>query len=205
VSAVVPSIREPIVDPLSLAESRAHASGALFLDRDGVINHDSGYVHTQERTHWIPGVFELVALARFAGLPTVVVTNQAGIARAYYDESAFRDYTEWQHDQFRRRGSPILATYYCPHHPDAGSDEYRMACACRKPAPGMILKALADFRFDKTMSLLIGDKPWDIEAAEAAGVGGAYLAADGNLAGAAEWLRSALETGRVSWRDAKPL
>ncbi len=166
-------VRPPYLDP-DLArwlDATAAPRRALFLDRDGVINRNHGYVHTPERTDWVPGIFELVARASTAGLLPVVVTNQAGIARGYYDEAAFLAYTAWVHDQFRRRGAPIAATYFCPHHPDAGLGELRCACACRKPEPGMLLAAAGLLDLDLPASLLVGDNESDIEAARRAGVG----------------------------------
>lgn len=147
----------------------------LFLDRDGVINVNHGYVHAPEQTDWVPGIFELCAAARDAGYALVVVTNQAGIARGYYSETQFLAYTSWVHQQFAARGVSLLATYYCPHHPQAALDEYRLDCTCRKPQPGMILAACADFRLQASDCLLIGDKPSDQQAATAAGVGRSWL------------------------------
>lgn len=170
----------------------AHAAPrrALFLDRDGVINVNHGYVHTVADTDFVPGIFTLVAAARAAGMAPVVVTNQAGIARGLYPEARFLDYTHWVHDEFERRGAPLLATYYCPHHPVAGIGEYRVDCACRKPAPGMLLQAMEDLALDMGRSLLIGDQDSDIAAGLAAGVGGAYKLSHGGLAAADDWLRS---------------
>jgi D-glycero-D-manno-heptose 1,7-bisphosphate phosphatase len=148
---------------------------ALFLDRDGVINVDTGYVHTAAQTHWLPGIFELVANAIRAGYAPVVVTNQAGIARGYYSDAEFLDYTRWVHAQFAARGAPLLATFYCPHHPDAGLGALRVACGCRKPAPGMLLAASEALGIDLGGSLMIGDSAKDIEAARAAGVGRTHL------------------------------
>jgi D-glycero-D-manno-heptose 1,7-bisphosphate phosphatase len=144
---------------------------ALFLDRDGVINLDTGYVHTAAQTHWLPGIFELVAGATRAGYAPVVVTNQAGIARGYYGQDEFLEYTRWVHEQFAARGAPLLATFFCPHHPEAGLGPLRVACTCRKPAPGMLLAAAETLRIDLGASLMIGDTPADIAAARAAGVG----------------------------------
>ncbi len=144
---------------------------ALFLDRDGVINVDHGYVHLPEQTEWIEGIFDLCATARDLGYRLVVVTNQAGIARGYYSEAQFESYSTWLREQFAQRGSPLLAVYYCPHHPTEGLGAYRRECRCRKPGPGMIERARDDFGLDLAASALIGDQPSDIVAARAAGVG----------------------------------
>ncbi len=147
-----------------------HGQRALFLDRDGIVNIDHGYVHTAEATDWVPGIFSLCAAARDAGYLLVVVTNQAGIGRGYYDEAAFRDYSEWMHAQFLARGVPLTAIYFCPCHPDAGLGRYLRHCECRKPAPGMLLQAAAEIGIDPGSSILVGDSASDIQAAQAAGL-----------------------------------
>lgn len=148
---------------------------ALFLDRDGVINVNHGYVHTPDQTDWVPGIFELCTAARDAGFALIVVTNQAGIARGYYDEEQLLAYTRWVHQQFAARGVPLLATYYCPHHPQGTVAAYRRECDCRKPRPGMILAAVSDFALNPAECLLVGDMPSDLQAADAAGLGGSWL------------------------------
>lgn len=153
----------------------------LFLDRDGVINVDHGYVHTPARTDWVPGIFELGARARRAGLDLVVVTNQAGIARGFYTEDAFLAYTAWVHEEFERRGVPLLATYHCPHHPTAGDGELTRECDCRKPRPGLILRAAREWGIDLRRSILIGDKPSDARAGHEAGVGVSVCCASNSL------------------------
>ena len=111
-----------------------------------------------------------VADAHARGYLPVVVTNLAGIGRGFYDEAEFLAYTAWVHDEFARRGAPLLATYWCPHHPEFGVGDYRVDCACRKPAPGMLLAAIERFAIDPAASLLVGDSPTDLDAARAAGV-----------------------------------
>lgn len=144
---------------------------ALFLDRDGVINTDFGYVHTPDRTEWVDGIFDLARRAQAIGFVIVVVTNQAGIARGYYTEEQFREYSRWMVEQFRGHGVDILAVYHCPHHPEWGIGSLKTRCDCRKPAPGMILQAAREHDLDLTLSALIGDKMSDIQAADSAGVG----------------------------------
>lgn len=167
-----PPVRAPYLDPAAdaLLAVAPLPRRALFLDRDGVINANHGYVHTPERTDWIPGIFELVADAHARGYLPIVVTNQAGIGRGLYDEAAFLAYTAWMHAQFAARATPLLATFWCPHHPDAGLGDYRVECACRKPAPGMLREAIAQFGIDPARSLMIGDKQGDLDAAESAGI-----------------------------------
>jgi D-glycero-D-manno-heptose 1,7-bisphosphate phosphatase len=148
---------------------------ALFLDRDGVINVDHAYVHTVERTEWLPGIFDLCETAAGQGLLLVVVTNQAGIARGLYSEADFIVYTRWMHEEFQRHGVSLLATYYCPHHPDAGLGPYLVRCDCRKPAPGMILEAAQRYGIILSESWLIGNSRSDIAAGVTAGVGQTVL------------------------------
>lgn len=148
---------------------------ALFLDRDGVVNVNHGYVCSPERTEFVDGIFELVAAANRGGLVVVVVTNQAGIARGYYTEQDFHHYMAWVRGQFRLHGAHLDAVYHCPHHPTAGVGEYLRVCECRKPAPGMLLAAQRELGLDLGASLLIGDTPTDIAAGEAAGVGRCLL------------------------------
>lgn len=151
------------------------SSRALFLDRDGVINVNHGYVVTPERTDFIDGIFDLCRVARERGYLTVVVTNQAGIARGYYSEHEFTTYMDWMRGEFERRGSGLDAVYFCPHHPEHGRGKYLSRCKCRKPEPGMLLVAVRDFGIDVRQSMLIGDKAADIEAASRAGIGRACL------------------------------
>lgn len=170
-------VREPVVtvapDVAGLIGSGPHK--ALFLDRDGVINIDHGYVHAPEQTEWVPGIFDLALAARSAGFVLLVATNQAGIARGYYSEGQFLEYTRWVHARFEAEGAPLLATYYCPHHPAPGHGHAAVQCDCRKPRPGMLIAAMADWNIDPAGSVLIGDKQSDIDAANSAGIGQSRL------------------------------
>ena len=147
------------------------ARKALFLDRDGVINLDHGYVFEPERFEFVPGIFELVRHANDVGWPVVVVTNQSGIARGLYSEAAFSDLMAWVQECFAEYGAQIDDLRYCPHHPDAVVGRYRKRCDCRKPAPGMLLAAAAQLGLDLPGSLMVGDGARDMQAALAAGVG----------------------------------
>ncbi|AOK15893.1 D,D-heptose 1,7-bisphosphate phosphatase [Burkholderia cepacia] len=151
---------------------------ALFLDRDGVINVDTGYLHRPEECRFVPGIFELVGAANRAGYRVLIVTNQSGVGRGYFSEEVFRSFTEWMIGEFKRRGLSIDGVYFCPHHPDAPLDAYRVACACRKPEPGMFLSARDEFDVDMHRSIMVGDSRTDIEAAHAGGVGRAFLLVD---------------------------
>lgn len=171
---------------------------SLLLDRDGVINVNHGYVHTVDRTDWVPGIFELAADARRAGFVLVVVTNQAGIGRGYYTDALFQDYARWMHGEFASRGTPLLATYYCPDHPEAALPAYRVDSGCRKPQPGMLLAAARDWEIDLGASVLVGDQPGDIEAARRAGVGTSFLLAqDGGFEDVRAWLAASRAWARA--------
>ena len=175
-----PRARAPYLDPAAdrLLGAASAPRKALFLDRDGVININHGYVHAPEQTDWVPGIFELVATAHARRFLPIVVTNQAGIGRGLYDEAGFLGFTAWMHAQFAARGTPLLATHWCPHHPDAGIGNYRIECDCRKPRPGMLLDAAVRFDVDLRASWMIGDQATDLEAAAAAGVGQRHLLQD---------------------------
>ncbi|WP_233847654.1 D-glycero-beta-D-manno-heptose 1,7-bisphosphate 7-phosphatase [Paraburkholderia sp. HD33-4] len=150
---------------------------ALFIDRDGVVNIDTGYLHEPSQCVFVEGIFELVRAANHAGWPVVLVTNQAGIGRGYFTVAQFQAFTDWMLGEFQSRGARIDRVYYCPHHPEFGLGEYRQACACRKPQPGMFLQARADLDLDMEGSLMIGDKPSDLLAAARAGVAHRFLLA----------------------------
>jgi D-glycero-D-manno-heptose 1,7-bisphosphate phosphatase len=144
---------------------------ALFLDRDGVINLDHNYVGSPDAFHFQDGIFELCRDAQELNYLLLVVTNQAGIARGYYSESQFLALTEWMVGKFNERQIQISRVYYCPYHPTHGVGRYRVDSPDRKPRPGMVLRAQADFNLDLASSVLIGDQLSDIRAAETAGVG----------------------------------
>lgn len=144
---------------------------AFFLDRDGVINVDRGYVWRIGEFEFLPGIFSLCRTAQDVGLVPIVVTNQAGIGRGYYSEHEFQMLTEWMLTEFCARGIRIGHVYHCPYHPEAGLGEYRRESFDRKPNPGMILRAKEDFGLDLPRSVLVGDKDSDVAAGRAAGVG----------------------------------
>ena len=144
---------------------------ALFLDRDGVVNVNHGYVHRAEDTQFVPGIFELCRDAQAAGCALVIVTNQAGIARGYYDTAQYHAYSGWLRGTLAAQGVLLDGIYHCPHHQESGVGAWRRACACRKPAPGMILQAARDLGLDLARSAVLGDSLSDIEAGRRAGVG----------------------------------
>ena len=143
---------------------------AAFLDRDGVVNIDHGYVFRREDFQFVPGTLAACAQLHRRGFALVVVTNQSGIGRGLYGEDDYRRLTEWMRGEFAAAGAPLAGAYHCPHHPQALRAEYRRRCDCRKPAPGMLLAAARELSLDLSRSVLFGDKASDIEAAVAAGV-----------------------------------
>lgn len=142
---------------------------ALFLDRDGVINEETGYVHKIEECKFIPGVFEALQLAQKAGYKLIIITNQAGIAKQKFKEEHHHQLMAWMKEQFAADHISIDGEYYCPHHPQAVVEQYRKECDCRKPQPGMILQAAQERNIDVTKSIVIGDKTSDILAGKKAG------------------------------------
>ncbi len=151
---------------------------ALFLDRDGIVNHDDGYTHRIEQFRFRDGIFELVRGARRLGYAVVIVTNQAGIGRGYYGEEDFQRLTAWMLGQFRARDADIDRVYHCPDHPEHGIGVYRRDSPWRKPAPGMLLQAASDLALDLAASVLVGDSETDIEAGRRAGLRCTILVTD---------------------------
>lgn len=148
---------------------------ALFLDRDGVINTESNYVHKIEDFEFINGIFDLCRAAIKENMLIVIVTNQAGIGRGLYTEAQFHKLMHWVNKRFIEEMTPISAVYFCPDHPIHGHGIYRKDSLDRKPNPGMFLRAHKDLLINLTNSTLIGDKETDIQAAKAAGVGRTVL------------------------------
>lgn len=137
---------------------------AIFLDRDGVINHDLGYVHKKRDFIFIDGIFKLTKEAMQNDFKIIIVTNQAGIARGYYKESDYYSLTKWMIKQFDNQKVKIDKVYFSPYHPVHGKGKYKKNHISRKPNPGMIHKAISEFNIDPSKSILIGDKMSDIEA-----------------------------------------
>jgi D-glycero-D-manno-heptose 1,7-bisphosphate phosphatase len=145
----------------------------LFLDRDGVLNVDHGYVHRWEDFDWIPGAREAVRRFNAAGWLVIVITNQSGIGRGYYTEDEMHALHGRMQEALAEAGARIDAFYYCPQHPEAADEAYRHPDPPdRKPNPGMLLRALSEWPVDRDRAVMIGDKPADIEAALRAGIKG---------------------------------
>jgi D-glycero-D-manno-heptose 1,7-bisphosphate phosphatase len=138
---------------------------ALFLDRDGVVNADRGYVYLKEHFEFTEGIFDLCREYADGGYILIIITNQAGIAKGLYTEADFNRLTKWMTEEFSKEGITITKVYHCPHHPDIDG-----FCGCRKPEPGMILQAVKEFDLDIKECILIGDKETDLEAGRRAGI-----------------------------------
>jgi len=145
-------------------------SPAVFLDRDGVINVDNGYVHQVDDFEYVEGVFDACHSLKEMGYKLAVVTNQSGIARGMYSEEQFHSLTEWMDWNFVDKGVELDGIYYCPHHAEKGLGEYKQDCECRKPKPGMMLTAAKFLNIDLSQSVMVGDKRDDMLAAVAAGI-----------------------------------
>ncbi len=143
---------------------------AVFLDRDGIINIDKGYVGKISDFEFVSGIFSLIKAFQQSGYTPIIVTNQSGIGRGFYTEKAFHELCDWMNSRFEDNGIAPVPVYFCPHHPTDAIGEYLIDCDCRKPQPGLLLQAAKDYQIDLTQSVMIGDSLRDMEAAEAAGV-----------------------------------
>lgn len=153
---------------------------AAFFDRDGVLDVDKSYLYKIEDLKWIDGAKEALAYLTQQGYTIFVVTNQSGIARGYYTVDDMNKLHEFMAQQVAAAGGKIEKFYYCPHLSEGKIAEYAVECDCRKPKPGLILRAFEEYDIDRDAAFLIGDKPRDVESAEAAGIKG-YLFSGGNL------------------------
>jgi D-glycero-D-manno-heptose 1,7-bisphosphate phosphatase len=145
-------------------------SPGLFLDRDGVVNHDIGYLYKPEQVTFTAGLFDLCRYAQSLKYKLIIITNQSGIARELYSEADFHSLMKWMTEELLRADIRIDGYYFCPHHPEHGIGSYRRECEDRKPQPGMILKASHDHGISLKQSVLVGDRCSDIQAGAAAGI-----------------------------------
>nr|WP_230326836.1 MULTISPECIES: D-glycero-beta-D-manno-heptose 1,7-bisphosphate 7-phosphatase [unclassified Serratia (in: enterobacteria)] len=171
---------------------------AIFLDRDGTINIDHGYVHEIDDFQFIDGVIDACRELKSMGFALVLVTNQSGIARGKFSEEQFMRLTEWMDWSMADRDVDLDGIYFCPHHPEAVIEEYRQVCDCRKPQPGMLLQAQKELNIDLAASYMVGDKIEDMQAAAAAGVGTKVLVRTGKPVTeegekAADWVLNSLQ------------
>jgi len=148
---------------------------AVFLDRDGTLAHEVGYINHLSRFKLYPFAVETVRLANRAGFLAVVVTNQAGVARGYFPESMIQRVHDHVRGLMEAGGARLDGIYYCPHHPSAGEPPYRQDCDCRKPRPGLVRRAAEELDVDLARSWVVGDRPGDLELAWQVGARGALV------------------------------
>ena len=153
---------------------------AVFLDRDGVINEERGYVHKADDFTLLPGVVAAIRQLRSNGFKVIVVTNQSGIARGFFDVAAVDNLHRHLHRILAAEGTQVDGIYYCPHHPDGTVTEFAVACDCRKPMPGLFLRAASELKLDLRASYLVGDKLSDIQAGRQADVKKTFLVRTGH-------------------------
>ena len=170
---------------------------AIFLDRDGTINIDHGYVSDSDNFEFIDGVIDAMHELKKMGFALVLVTNQSGIARGMFSEEQFMHLTEWMDWSLADRDVDLDGIYFCPHHPEAVIEELRQVCDCRKPQPGMLLEAQKELNIDMSASYMVGDKLEDMLAGAAAGVGTKVLVRTGKAVtveseNAADWVLNSL-------------
>ena len=154
---------------------------AIFFDRDGVLNEEVGYLWEIEKFRGIDGAREAIKFCNERGILTIVVTNQSGIARGMYTSKEVDALHAFMQKSLAEVGAHIDAFYYCPHYPEGSVKEFSVACDCRKPKPGMILKACKEFKIQPAQAILFGDSDRDIEAAKAARLRAEIFFAGGNL------------------------
>lgn len=159
-------IKKIIVKKLNYRKNKMNK--AVFLDRDGTLNIDYGYVHKIDDFHFIEGSIEALKKLKEMGYLLVLVTNQSGIARGYFTEQEFLQLTEWMDWSLADRGVDLDGIYYCPHHPEAKLAEFKQDCDCRKPKSGMLLQAIEELNIDPARSIMIGDKIEDLFAGQGA-------------------------------------
>ena len=155
-----------------MANKMATKRPAVFFDRDGTLNVDTGYLHEQEKLQWMPEAQKAVKYVNDRGYLAIVITNQSGVARGMFGEEAVKALHAYMNESLGKIGAHLDALYYCPHHPEAAVPSYRQDCDCRKPKRGLIEQACRDFDIDLGHSLMVGDSPRDVECGRGAGVKG---------------------------------
>jgi D-glycero-D-manno-heptose 1,7-bisphosphate phosphatase len=166
---------------------------AVFVDRDGCLIEEMGYLNHVSRVRLLPRSAEAVGRLNRARVPVVMVTNQTGIARGYFDEAVLRAVNAEAERQLWAAGARLDGVYVCTHHPRDGEPPYRAVCECRKPRPGLLVRAAQDLGLNLQRWVMVGDKPSDVEAGQAAGAAGVLvLTAYG---------RGELEHQRHRWRN----
>ena len=147
----------------------------MFLDRDGCLIEEMGYLNHPSRVRILPRTAAAVTRLNAAGIPAIMATNQAGIARGYFSAETLDEVNAEVERQLAERGARLDALYVCVHHPTAGSPPYRQVCDCRKPKPGLLRRAASEMGLDLARSVMVGDKPSDVEAGQAAGAAGVLV------------------------------
>jgi D-glycero-D-manno-heptose 1,7-bisphosphate phosphatase len=165
---------------------------AVFIDRDGTLTEEVGYVNHPTRLRLLPGAGEAIRRLNAVGVAAVVVTNQAGVARGYFSESVLHAVHEALHEQLARVGARLDGLYACLHHPGEGEAPYRVQCDCRKPRPGLLLRAARELGLDLGRSIMVGDKASDLVPARTVGAG-AVLVLTGYGRGEWEYRRERFE------------
>lgn len=160
---------DPYKNDMEMDRESTPLKPAVFLDRDGTINVEVHYLSRADQIELLPTVAETISLLNQRGIPVVVVTNQAGIARGYFPEDQLNGIHERLSEMLGQRNAQLDGIYYCPHHPTEGMGSYRVHCECRKPGPGMLVRAAADLGIDLGRSLMIGDRESDLQAGANAG------------------------------------
>jgi len=148
---------------------------AVFVDRDGTIVEDIGYMNSPEQIKFIPGSLEAIKKLNNAGYKVIVITNQAGVARGLVAEDMLQTIDKTLHKLILNSGAHLDGLYYCPHHPEYGVYPYKQVCECRKPHPGLLKRAQKHFDIDLSLSFMIGDKATDVEAGKRAGTKTIFL------------------------------
>ncbi len=192
----------------------------VFLDRDGTVTEEVGYVNHPDRLALLPGAAEGIARLNRAGTPVILATNQAGVARGYFTEDLVKEVLAKLETLLAALGARLDAVYYCPHHPSVGPPQYRVACDCRKPKPGMLRRGAEAFGLDLSRCYVIGDKISDVYFAHSVGARGVLVLTGyglgeytyqhqdwtqqpdfiaGDLVSAAEWILA-----DAAQRDGKP-
>jgi D-glycero-D-manno-heptose 1,7-bisphosphate phosphatase len=151
------------------------ARPAIFMDRDGTLAEEVGYVNHVSRFRLFPWAIDAVRLVNRSGRLAVLITNQAGVARGYFPEPVVHEVHERLRGALTAGAARLDGIYYCPHHPDAGAPPYRQDCDCRKPKPGLLRRAAEDLGIDLTRSWVVGDRLGDLEVAWAVGARGALV------------------------------
>ena len=143
---------------------------AIFFDRDGTLNEEVGYLYELEKFKWIDGAIDTIKFCNENDYLVIVVTNQSGVARGYYTEAEIDNLHNHMNEELKKFGAHIDDFFYCPHHPEGVIEKYSIECECRKPKSKMIEDACNKYDIDKNQSLMVGDKPRDVECGKNAGV-----------------------------------